>query len=486
MATNEELIWQYLKAQGFSDAGAAGLMGNLYAESGLKPTNLQNTYEKKLGFTDDSYTKAVDNGSYDNFVRDSAGYGLAQWTFWSRKENLLNFAKQKKKSIGDLYMQLDFLMVELSSGYKGLLNTLKTTKSVKEASNNVLLQFERPADQSISVQNKRASYGQVYYDKYAQKTIQPTGGSKMKYNEKNKPLVCMMKNSTCYKQTRTMTPVGVLWHSTGANNPNLKRYVQPYETDANYNEMIKILGKNTNKNDWNHISHQAGLNCWVGKLANGEVSTVQTMPWNYRPWGCGSGSKGSCNNGWIQFEICEDGLNDRNYFDKVYKEACEITAYLCKMYNLNPHGTVRMNGVNIPVILCHADSYKLGFGGNHGDVLHWFSRFGKTMNDVRNDVAALMNSTNTIVPSTPVAPNKPEIEEEEEMTQEQFNTMMNNWIAEQATKEPGDWSKEQREWAERNGLITGNEKGQKMYKKMLTREEFITVLYRALHRNIID
>ena len=63
----------------------------------------------------------------------------------------------------------------------------------------------------------------------------------MKYNEKNKPLVCMMKNSTCYKQTRTMTPVGVLWHSTGANNPNLKRYVQPYETDANYKQGTNLL-----------------------------------------------------------------------------------------------------------------------------------------------------------------------------------------------------------------------------------------------------
>ena len=236
MATNEEIIWQYLKTQGFSDAGAAGLMGNLYAESSLKPTNLQNTYEKKLGFTDDSYTKAVDNGTYGNFVRDSVGYGLAQWTYWSRKQNLLNFAKQKNKSIGDIYMQLDFLMIELSNGYKGLLNTLKTTKSVKEASNCVLLQFERPADQSVSVQNKRASYGQVYYDKYTQKTAaQPTGGSNMKYNASNKPLVCMQTNSTCYKQTRKMTPLGILWHSTGANNPNLKRYVQPLSTDSNYN-----------------------------------------------------------------------------------------------------------------------------------------------------------------------------------------------------------------------------------------------------------
>lgn len=485
MATNEQIIWKYLKSQGLTDAGVAGLMGNLYAESGLKPTNLQNTYEKKLGFTDASYTKAVDNGTYNNFVRDSAGYGLAQWTFWSRKENLLNFSKQKKKSIGDLYLQLDFLMLELSSSYKGLLQTLKSTESVKEASNNVLLQFERPADQSVAIQNKRASYSQTYYNKYAKKTqtIATTGGTKMKYNENNPPLVCMMKNSTCYKQTRTMTPVGVLWHSTGANNPNLKRYVQPYETDANYNEMIALLGKNTNKNDWNHVSHQAGLNCWIGKLADGTVATVQTMPWNYRPWGCGSGSKGTCNNGWIQFEICEDNLNDENYFNKIYQEACEITAYLCKMYNLNPKGTVKMNGVNIPVILCHADSYKLGFGSNHGDILHWFKKYGKTMEDVRNDVYLLMNSTST-VPEVPVV--KPEIKEEKEVTQEQFNVMMNNWIAEQAKKAPSSWSAEQREWGEKNGLIAGDTNGNKMYKKFLTREEFITVLYRALHRNILD
>ena len=219
MASNEQIIWQYLKNKGLSDAGAAGLMGNLYAESGLKPTNLQNTYEKKLGMTDEAYTKAVDNGSYGNFVRDSAGYGLAQWTFWSRKQNLHNFARDKGKSIGDLNMQLDFLFVELESGYKSLLQLLKTTESVQEASNGVLLQFERPADQSEAVQKKRANFGMTYYNNYH--TAATTGGSTMKYNANNKPLVCMMTNSTCYKQTRTMTPVGVLWHSTGANNPNL-------------------------------------------------------------------------------------------------------------------------------------------------------------------------------------------------------------------------------------------------------------------------
>jgi hypothetical protein len=169
--------------------------------------------------------------------------------------------------------------------------------------------------------------------------------------------------------------------------------------------MLKLLGTNTNKNDWNHITRQAGLNCWIGKLADGTVATIQTMPWNYKPWGCGSGSKGSCNNGWIQFEICEDGLTDRTYFDKVYKEACEITAYLCDMYDIDPKGTITVNGVKVPTILCHADAYKLDMGSNHGDVLHWFSKFGKTMEDVRNDVVKLMSATTSTI--TPVEPTKP-------------------------------------------------------------------------------
>ena len=74
---NEKIIWDYFKGKGLTDAGTAGLMGNLYAESGLNPKNLQNNFEKKLGFNDDTYTKAVDNGSYGNFIKDSAGYGLA-------------------------------------------------------------------------------------------------------------------------------------------------------------------------------------------------------------------------------------------------------------------------------------------------------------------------------------------------------------------------------------------------------------------------
>ena len=97
--TTPEKIWNFLKSKGLSSCGAAGLMGNLYAESGLNPQNLQNSYEKKLGHTDASYTAAVDNGSYGNFARDGAGYGLAQWTYHTRKAALLEYAK----AAGNLY-----------------------------------------------------------------------------------------------------------------------------------------------------------------------------------------------------------------------------------------------------------------------------------------------------------------------------------------------------------------------------------------------
>ena len=164
--TNAEKIWNFLSGKGLTAYGIAGLMGNLYAESALIPTNLQNSYEKSLGMNDVEYTAAVDSGSYGNFVRDSAGYGLAQWTYWSRKEALLNYAKAAGKSIGDLEMQLGYLVKELA-GYSAVMKVLKSATSVREASDIVLKQFERPADQGESVQKARASYGQKYFDQFA-------------------------------------------------------------------------------------------------------------------------------------------------------------------------------------------------------------------------------------------------------------------------------------------------------------------------------
>ena len=169
-AADEKTIWNFLMVHIDNEYGVAGLMGNLNAESALRSNNLQQTYETKLGYTDATYTAAVDNGTYTNFVKDSAGYGLAQWTYWSRKEQMLKFHQSKNKSIGDLQTQLEFLIKELSESYKGVWSDLKNATSILDASNSVLTKFERPANMGESVQKKRAEYGQKYYDKYATST----------------------------------------------------------------------------------------------------------------------------------------------------------------------------------------------------------------------------------------------------------------------------------------------------------------------------
>lgn len=222
---------------------------------------------------------------------------------------------------------------------------------------------------------------------------------------------CYQSQGYWYNNTSNGVPVGVCWHDTGAGNPNLKRYVQPSTNDANYTELLAKIGKNTNNNDWNRASYTgAGLNAWIGKLADGTVAAIQAGPWEKRPWGVGKGSKGSLNGSgsgskfWLQFEICDDYANgqpcSKEYFTEAYNQAVALTAYWCKLYGFDPKGTVTYNGVTVPVITCHADSYKLGLGGNHGDVYLWFNKFGKTMDDVRNDVAALLKTSTSATTST--------------------------------------------------------------------------------------
>jgi len=164
----ETHIWQFFKSKGLNDYAVAGIMGNLYAESGLISINLQNSYEV-LG-SDEEYTRKVDSGEYskENFVNDSAGYGLAQWTYYARKAALYDYAKLKGASIGDIEIQLEFLWGELSE-YCGLMSELKNATSVREASDAFLLDFERPADQGEGQRARRAGYSQEFYDEFAGK-----------------------------------------------------------------------------------------------------------------------------------------------------------------------------------------------------------------------------------------------------------------------------------------------------------------------------
>ena len=163
---NEHAIWTFLLEKGLPEPAVFGLMGNLRAESGLNPINLENYYEKKLGFSDQTYTAAVDSGAYGGFVSDRAGYGLAQWTSAGRKQGLLNHAQSTHRSIGNLTMQLEYLWAELNGNYKGVLNGIKAAKSIREASDIVLTRFEIPADQSERVKQQRAALGEDIYAQY--------------------------------------------------------------------------------------------------------------------------------------------------------------------------------------------------------------------------------------------------------------------------------------------------------------------------------
>lgn len=162
----EKQIWDYLIAVYKNEYGVAALMGNLYAESGLIANNMQDSYESVLHFTDKTYTESVDNGTYANFVNDGVGYGLAQWTYWSRKKALYNYAKSNSKSIGDAKMQLDYLVSEIA-GYTGMVDVIRNATDIRQPSDFILVNYERPANQSEAVKVARAKFGLTYFNKYA-------------------------------------------------------------------------------------------------------------------------------------------------------------------------------------------------------------------------------------------------------------------------------------------------------------------------------
>ena len=135
------------------------------------------------------------------------------------------------------------------------------------------------------------------------------------------------KNNLCYKAARTMptgSPAGIIIHSTGANNPNLKRYVNAPE----------ICGENPYRNYFDRPDSNVCPHAVIGKDKNGEVKAAKLLPWNVCCWGCGSGSKGSYNYApaYIQIEICEDALNDRAYFEEAFGLAADLCKRLMKNY----------------------------------------------------------------------------------------------------------------------------------------------------------
>lgn len=181
---------------------------------------------------------------------------------------------------------------------------------------------------------------------------------------------CFLTKNDCYKAGKTLNVQGLMLHSTGAPNTKLSRYVGPDDG---------LLGVNPYGNHWNQPTpdgRQVCVHGFIGELKDGSIATYQTLPWDMRGWHAG----GSANNTHIGVEICEDNLCDGAYFREVYQEAVELFAMLCKRFNLDP----------LKNIICHAEGYKQGIASNHGDVLYWFSKHCKTMDDFRRDVKSYM------------------------------------------------------------------------------------------------
>lgn len=179
--------------------------------------------------------------------------------------------------------------------------------------------------------------------------------------------------NACYKAGVLISPKGIVFHSTGANNPWLKRYVGPDDGK---------LGHNRYNNHWNQaMSRRVCAHAFIGKLADGSIATYQTLPWTMRGWHAG----GTANDTHIGFEVCEDGLTDPEYFAQVYAEAVQFGVYLCQRFGLDP--------LKDGVILGHNEAHIRGMASNHADPEHWMRRHGTSMADYRNDVNELLKPT---------------------------------------------------------------------------------------------
>lgn len=197
-------------------------------------------------------------------------------------------------------------------------------------------------------------------------------------------------NNLCYKAAQKMTPKGIVVHSTGANNPYLKRYVDAPDE----------VGINRYGNHWNTAkpdSKKICVHAFIGYDKDKKVRVAELLPLDICCWGVGNGSKGSYNfdPAYIQFEICEDGLADKTYYNNAFETAAEYCAELCKTYN-----------INVDRIVGHCEAYRLGYGSNHSDPEHWMKNFGETMDNFRERVAEILKSNNEEKSQETVSENK--------------------------------------------------------------------------------
>lgn len=255
----------------------------------------------------------------------------------------------------------------------------------------------------------------------------------------------LMSKNDCYQAGRPLRPKGVMVHSTGVAQPDPEVFIRR----------------------WNRPNVNKCVHAFVSR-----DKVIQTLPWTMRSWHAGTGFSGrSANDTHLSFECCEpaghtyrggemvgyDVQANQPYFDALYSNAVRLTAMLCREFSLDPlaPGTV----------ICHAEGADLGVASNHGDVLQWWPKHGVGMDRFRRDVSAAMEEDSGD-------------EEDDEMTQERFDELMENYLSRRAELLPGDWSEPARRWAEEQDIVVGDGGGEARYRAFATREETVQMLYR--------
>lgn len=252
----------------------------------------------------------------------------------------------------------------------------------------------------------------------------------------------ILTKNDCYKAGRLIVPKGIMVHSTGVAQPDPQVFLR----------------------GWNKPGVEKCVHAFVWK-----GGAIQTLPWTTRGWHAGTGTTGrSANNTHLSFECCEpaghtyqggtmvdyDVKANEGYVQDIYRNAVALTARLCREFSLDP--------LKPGVVICHREGYEQGIASGHADVLHWWPKHGITMDQFRRDVAQAMAGGT---------------EEDEDMTQERFDQMMEQYLAQRAKLAPADWSAQARKWAEQAGIVAGGAQGQR-YGSFATREELVQMLSR--------
>ena len=210
-----------------------------------------------------------------------------------------------------------------------------------------------------------------------------------------------MTKNRCFTSPRKIKPTKLILHSLGVAQPNA-------------NVLI---------NSWDRQTAGVSIHAFIM-----DNQIIQTLPWDYKGWHVGKGTKGSWNGNSIGVEICEpsghkykggtmigyDVVKNSGYFNKVYHNAVELFAYLCNEFSLDP----------LKDILCHSEVHKLGYGSNHADVMHWFPKHGASMDGFRQDVKLLM--AKPYIPTKAITPESPE--KDIAWAQEKLNKVLPGWF----------------------------------------------------------